>query len=179
MDHINYHQEYRQASSRCLDDKFEDILSQHAIVMVDGAHPNLKRSHYIRLGNRLSDVQSNWVNLLCVGLNNSVQLEQDKQYRRVVSNVIKNFTNKLLEMLVEDVHIPHSELVGNADIFHNTLSTNAQRNLTETKRLFYLYVDSLIKLYHSKTELSHQRASVNCFHIAHALGVWLDSTVFT
>lgn len=178
MEH-EYEQEYRHASCRNADHLFSDILSQHALVMVDAAVPDLPKPHYIRLGGRLSNVQASWVNLLCVGLENTVQTERDKQYRRIVTNVIKTFTNKLLDMLVEDVHVPHHELIGDADTFHCMVSGNAEHSLRETKRLFLLYVNALSKLYQSKTVSKHKRAAIDCFHVAFALGSWLDATIFS
>jgi hypothetical protein len=175
-----YYQEYRHASSRIGQGCFADILSQHSLVMVDAALPNLSKQHYIQLGGRLSDVQTDWVNLLCAGLNsiNGRITDNDKQYRKVVSTVIKRFTNKLLEMLIEDKFIPRHELVGDADTFHSMLSGKAEASLQETSRLFHSYVDCLSVLYQTKTERQHQRASIQCFNIAYALGAWLDATTF-
>jgi len=180
MTNINgeYFQEYRHASSRIGDECFSNILSQHALVMVDAAQPNLSKQHYIQLGGRLANVQNDWVNLLCTGLNNGT-VDVDKQYRRVVSGVIKRFTNKLLEMLMEDKFIPHHELVAGTDTFHSMLSGKADQSLQETSRLFHSYVDCLAALYQTRTELQHKRSSIQCFNVAHALGSWLDATTFS
>ena len=172
-----YCQEYRRASIRVGEESFSDILSQHALVMVDAAVPNLPKQRYIQLGGRLANVQTDWVNLLCAGLNGKADSD-DKKYRRIVSGVIKRFTNKLMEMLMEDKFIPREDLVGGTDTFHSRLSGKAEASLHETSLLFHSYVDSLAALYQSKTELQHKRASIQCINIAHALGCWLDATTF-
>lgn len=177
-----YYQEYRQTSNRIGDECFSNILSQHSLVMVDAALPDLTRQHYIQLGGRLANVQTDWVNLLCDGLNGrrgNGMTENDKHYRKVVSSVITRFTNKLMEMIVDEKYIPHHELVGNADSFHSKLSGKAEESLQETSRLFHAYVDSLAVLYQvSPHSMKRKRAAIQCMNVAYALGSWLDATTF-
>lgn len=170
--------EYSLASNRLSPNKFAHILSQHALVMVDVAKPGLNRHSYVQLGMRLGDVQTNWVNLLCSGLENTVQPEQDKEYRRVVTNVVRDFTNQLSEMLLEDKIVGHDELVAHAGQFHSMHSAKAERSVAETNRLFCMYVDCLAQLYQCKTKQSHQQAATDCLTVGHALGAWLDATIF-
>jgi hypothetical protein len=172
--------EYRLASSRCGRRAFADVLSQHAVVMVDAARIGLERSDYVRLGGRLKGVQDNWVNLLVgsggIAGSDSNDVDLDARYRGTVARVIHNFTDRLLEMLVDDKVVAYHELAS-AGEFHASITPRAERHLRETRRLFTAYVDSLYHLYHTRTQSAYQRSAVECMAVAHALGAWLDNSI--
>lgn len=177
LDHHHFEEEYRIASNRCSGQSFADILSQHALIMVDVARPHLEPRHYVQLGSRLAETQSAWVDLVCTGLDNTVQSELDKRYRRVVTNVIKSFTSKLMDTMMGTCDVPHKELL-DASTFHGHLSSRAEKHLDETRRKFTNYVDALYHLYQTETQTQYHRSATNCIAIGYALGAWLDATVF-
>lgn len=177
MDESNFHQEYRIAHDHTRKDLFSDILSQHAVIMVDGANLENDAIDYVRLGQRLNQVQAHWINLLCSGLNNTVQSELDKQYRRVVTSIIMKFTNRLLDMLLKQQHVTVEELL-NAGDFHAHVSLHCQQNLKQTKLLFLAYISSMKNMYNTKTLSAYHRASMACLASAQSLGFWLDNSVF-
>lgn len=167
--------EYQNASRLASSTRhFSDILTQHALVMVDAALPDLKRHKYIELGTRLAEVQRNWINLLCVGIDSVRQTELDRRYRNVVTEIIKTFTENLMKMLIEDKVVRYGELAC-VEAFHSAYLKHHHR---EMKHKFIAYVNSLYKMYSSTTQDEYYTTAMNCMAIAHSLGVFLDDTVF-
>jgi len=177
MDASDFHTEYRIASSRQKTGQFSNILSQHAVIMVDAARPDLTKIDCIKLGGRLGIVQDDWINLLCRGINNSSQSDLDKDYRRVVAKIVGKFTDNLMDMLMEDKYVTYKELAS-AGEFHSRVNYSAERPLKETASKFVSYVNSLYSVYRAKNENAYHRYATDCLAIGHALGVWLDATIF-
>jgi len=180
-----FHREYaaaRGARAR----SFAAILAQHAAIMVDAAHPELQPTpgNYMALGARLGEVQHAWTNHLCDGLDNTVQTEQDKQYRRSVHRLICNFNEKLVGMMsaASDetrndpvVLQPYELMMARA---HAMQSARAERAMSKTTELFNSYVAHLSRMYQAETKARFHDAALNTLHVAQALGGWLDHTVF-
>ena len=176
---MDFHREYRIAKNCNNETLFSDILSQHALVMVDAAQPNIDWHHYVQLGTRLGNVQNNWVDRLCIGLNyGDGDGGCENQYRRVVTGVIKNFTNQLLRVLKEDAFVKRDDLIKMAGELHCMHSAKADLSMQKTKRLFCNYVNCLSQMYQCNTEDAYRRSAINCFAVASALGAWLDATIY-
>lgn len=171
-------QEYRIASSKTKKHTFNNILNQHAVVMVDGALPSLKPSQYVELGTRLGDVQNGWIGLLCESLV-SADKSVDRAYRETVKRVITNFGRKLNEVLLEDKVVPYQELAAPGIFLHSKVSPKAEKHLHETQRLFQTYISSLMHMYQTANEEAYRRSAANCIRVADALGSWLDHTIFS
>lgn len=152
----------RAGESEC---SFTSILNRHALVMFDAANPDLDKSECIRLGARLADVQSDWVNLLYRGA--------DKEYRKAVAGIVKHFTNRLMDVVVDDKQVSFAELASIGLVHHTThnMSCQEQRRLEETKQLFQHYVASLCRLHN--TNNTH-RAGLQVLQVANVLGACLD-----
>lgn len=168
-----YASEYRIASARMSTTLFADILAQHAVCMVDAARPDLENHHYVQLGARLADIQSNWVELLCDGMGNSVQSDLQHQYRRVVTGIIRKFTTNLLSALVGAQPVCTQ---GEVAAFHTSCTTG--RQVEATKALFNAYVSSLARLYQTRKRSEYCGRAIESFALAHALGARLDATIF-
>ncbi len=177
LDEITFHQEYRIASGNNRKDLFSDILCQHAIIMVDAAVGH-DAMDFVKLGQRLSQVQSDWINLLCCGLNNTVQSDLDRQYRETVTRVIVKFTTQLLDMLINDKKVTVEQLSSAGD-FHVQVAVRTELSLQRTKALFLAYIVDMKNMFHTVTQNSYYRASVTCLNSAFQLGFWLDQTVFS
>ena len=156
--------------------KLRDILNQHVLVMVCAANPFASKKECIQIGQRLVQVQENWIRLLCPlkNINEHDKDVYDKKYREIARVVITNFTNKLMEMLVEYKVIAYEELE-NAHVFHSMCGHNA--NTTEMKKLFLNYLDSLTELFNCNSEKKFKRLAVQCINYADLLGVYLDDTI--
>lgn len=175
MSHLaEFRNEYHIASRMQSTRHFSDILSQHALVMIDAALPDLKRHNYVALGTRLAKVQANWIDLLCSGLDCMHQTELDKQYRRLATMVIEAFTQNLMEMLIDEKVVRYNELAC-VEKFHTSCLKHHHREL---KLKFLAYVNSLYDIYQSKNPDEYYKTAVRCLAIAHALGVFLDETIF-
>lgn len=176
IDEINFHQEYNIAAGHVRKDLFSDILYQHAIIMVDAA-VGRDAMEFVQLGERLNQVQSNWIDLLCCGINNTTQSELDKQYRKTVRNVIVKFTHQLLDMLINEKEVTVDELSSAGD-FHVQVAAHAELPLQRTKMLFLTYIVDMKNMYKTNTLSGYHRAAVACLNSAFQLGFWLDCTIF-
>lgn len=165
----NFYLEKHKASIRAGEEhSFTSILNRHALVMFDAANPDLEKSDCIRLGARLAEVQSDWVNLLYCG--------GDKEYRKAVAGIVKNFTNRLMDVVVDDKHVTYRELAS-IGLVHQNLSARNQMRLEETRQLFQHYVASLCRL-HNYNANTHHRAALQVLHVANVLGTCLDANVY-
>lgn len=175
MKRLDFYKTYEECKLRRAKHLFSDILIQHSIVMVDTAVPDLVKHDYVKLGVRLGNVQQDWVNLLCSGIKEDSDL--DVRYRKVVTNTVVNFTDKLMEMMDGNKVIPFAELKQTAEV-HATLSSAKEHALRKTAELLMCYVRALSQLYQTRTEEEYKGAAYNCLSISDALGNWLDMTIF-
>lgn len=144
---------------------FAGILSRHALVMFDAAHPDLDKAECIKLGTRLAEVQSDWIGLLCGN-------DSQKEYRKAVAGIVKTFTNKLLDVVVDDKRVTYNELAS-IGLVHSHLSLRDQFRLNETRELFQHYVASLCRLHSGRCQDIHA-AGLQALHVANLLGASLD-----
>lgn len=166
----NFMLEKHKATIRSVQEhSFTSILNRHALVMFDAANPDLEKSDCIRLGARLAEVQSDWVNLLYCG--------RDREYRKAVTGIVKNFTNRLMDVVVDDKHVTFKELAS-IGLVHSNLSPHDQRRLDETHQLFQHYVASLCRLHNHSTQNNMHRAGLQVLHVANVLGACLDTHVY-
>ena len=156
---------------------FAHILSKHAMVMVDAAKPgntNSGRTFYIRLGERLAHVQDAWAK--CFFYID----EDDETYQGVVYKVIVDFTDRLIEMLVDNKDISPEELATLiADLHTKALLTrDAEWYLKQTRELFTEYVKALMFMFRANNKHNYETAALRCLTIAYNLGMWLDMTMY-
>jgi hypothetical protein len=163
----------REASQRNSPYKLRDILNQHVLVMVCAANPKASKKECIQIGQRLALVQENWIGLLCP-LKCVKDGDKDRKYREVVRVVITNFTNKLMEMLVDYKRITYEELE-NAHIFHSMAATG--KHSDEMRKLFLRYLDSLTIIFNCVKENEFRLHAADCIHYADLLGTYLDNTI--
>lgn len=160
--------EYIACTTRTSSHYFGHILSQHAIVMIDAAAAS-DHAAFIRLGGRLHDVQSKWINLLCArGQSETL----DNQYRRVVTRLIKTFTSRLMDAIVDNKFVSYEELASIGEM-HSYVHSRAEQYLTQTRSLFEKYVIAVCLL-HEKQTVGRQ---LNVMHLGYELGTWLDKTI--
>lgn len=167
----------RDASQRNSAFKLRDILNQHVLVMVCAANPNASKKECIQIGQRLAQVQENWIRLLCPlkKIDDHDKNVYDKRYREIARVVITNFTNKLMEMLVDYKVIAYEELE-NAHVFHSMCGNN--NNTNEMKKLFLRYLDSLTCIFNcDESEKKFKARAVDCIYYADLLGAYLDNTI--
>jgi len=167
----DFYVEKHKAFIRGIDESsFSGVLNRHALVMFDAANPKLDKRECIQIGARLSEVQSDWVNLLLGGA------PPDKQYRKAVTGIVKTFTNKLMDVVVEDKRVTYNELAS-IGLVHSHLSSSDQRRLDETRELFQHYVASLCKLYSGRCRNVYS-AGLQVLHVANVLGATLDVNIY-
>lgn len=176
MDHFEV--EKHRILNRSLDDNvsFSSVLGRHALVMFDAANPDLDKSQCIKLGGRLAEVQSDWINLLCPGAG-AVLNRQDQQYRKAVTGIVKTFTNNLMDVVVDNKRVTFNELAS-IGLVHSHLSAQDQRRLNETRELFQHYVASLCKLHGGKSVKDIHVAGLQVLHVASVLGASLDFNIY-
>lgn len=155
---------------------FSGVLCRHALVMFDAANPDLDKGQCIKLGTRLAEVQTDWIELLCGGGGDSLANHQShKSYQRAVAGIVKTFTNKLMEVVVDDKRVTYDELAS-IGLVHSHLSPNDQRRLAETRELFQHYVASLCRLHGGRCQNIHS-AGLQVLHVANVLGASLDMNI--
>lgn len=160
--------------------RFSNILSKHALVMVDAAtlvdHSNDK-TFYVQLGERLARVQTAWASRFCRGDAGS-DSEEEERYHWIVYKVIVDFTNRLMQMLVDDVHIKASELTALISGLHAAaLERDAEWYLQRTRELFAQYVNALMHMFRTNNQHDYESAALQCLTVAFTLGSWLDMTM--
>lgn len=167
----------REAGKRNSPSKLRDILNQHALVMVGAANPKATKMECIQIGQRLGQTKENWIGVLCP-LKTIGECDKDyydKRYREVAREVITNFTNKLMEMLIEYKKVSYEELE-NAHVFHS-LCGGGKHNANKMRELFLRYLDSLTVIFNCETEKHFRSHAVDCLHYADCLGAYLDNTI--
>lgn len=157
---------------------FSGVLCRHAIVMFDAANPDLDKVQCIKLGTRLAEVQADWIGLLCGGIggfDTSSPPSGGRKYQQAVAGIVKTFTNKLMDVVVDDKRVTYDELAS-IGLVHSHLSPNDQRRLTETRELFQHYVASLCRLHSGRCQNIHS-AGLQVLHVANVLGASLDMNI--
>jgi hypothetical protein len=175
MTEHEFNTEYRTSSRHTAYNKFRDIIAQHAIIMIDATEKSTLDKHdCIRLGARLGKVQDHWIDLLCVGADTA---GLEKEYRRVVTRIIRVFTNHLMDVLIDDCFVSYEQLASIGD-FHSHLTAASEANLKRTRILFEQYALCLCMLYKHGPGESRFRTGLHALYMANALGMWLDATIF-
>lgn len=157
---------------------FSGVLCRHALVMFDAANPDLDKAQCIKLGTRLAEVQADWIELLCgdgISPPPPAGERYHKSYQRAVAGIVKTFTNKLMDVVVDDKRVTYDELAS-IGLVHSHLSPNDQRRLTETRELFQHYVASLCRLHSGRCQNIHS-AGLQVLHVANVLGASLDMNI--
>lgn len=156
-------------ASLCGENSFTGLIHRHALVMIDAAHKDVDKHQSIKLGARLRDVQTDWINLLCR------HEKSNNEYRRIVTKIVCNFADKLMDVVLDDKFVSYDELASIGK-FHSNLGP--QHQLKQTRELFQDYVLHLCKAYRAKSEEDYARRCAHCLQVANALGSWLDITVY-
>jgi len=158
----------KQKASLCAaqNKNFSGILCKHALIMFDAADPNLDKAQCIQIGTRLAEVQQDWVALL------SSNCGGDREYKRAVTGIVKNFTNHLMDVVLEDKRVSYNELAS-IGLVHTNLSYHDERRLQETRSLFQHYVRSLCDL-HGKQKRNMHAVALQVLQVASVLGASLD-----
>jgi hypothetical protein len=166
-----FHLEKQRARTRGVADHstFSGVLSRHALVMFDAANPDLDKTQCIKLGTRLAEIQTDWIGLLCGG-------DAQKEYKRAVAGIVKTFTNKLMDVVVDDKRVTFDELAS-IGLVHSHLSPNDQRRFDETRELFQHYVASLCRLHNGRCQNIHM-AGLQVLQVANVLGASLDFNIY-
>ena len=161
----------KQKTSLCAaqNSNFRGILAKHALVMFDAANPNLDKAQCIQVGTRLAEVQQDWIQLL------SSNCKGDQEYKRAVTGIVKNFTNHLMDVVLEDKRVSYDELAS-IGLVHSNLSCYDERRLRETRSLFQHYVRSLCDL-HGKQKNNMHAVALQVLQVANILGASLDLNI--
>lgn len=152
---------------------FSGVLSRHALIMFDAANPDLDKSECIKIGTRLAEIQCDWVDLLCAGIGGD---EGKKNYQKAVAGIVKTFTNKLMDVVVDDKRVTYDELAS-IGLVHSHLSLHDQKRLNETRELFQHYVASLCRLHSGRCQNIHT-AGLQVLHVSSVLGACLDMNIY-
>lgn len=173
----NFYVERHRVLRRSLDESasFSSVLNRHALVMFDAANPDLDKSQCIKLGGRLAEVQTDWINLLCPS--EAILNRQDQEYRKAVTGIVKTFTNKMMDVVVDDKRVTFNELAS-IGLVHSHLSAKDQRRLDETRQLFQHYVASLCKLHGRAANKDIHVAGLQVLQVANVLGASLDYNIY-
>lgn len=159
--------EKQKASLRATQrENFSGILSKHALIMFDAADPALDKAQCIQIGARLAEVQQDWIQLL------SSNCGGDREYKRAVTGIVKNFTNHMMDVVLEDKRVSYDELAS-IGLVHSNLSYHDERRLKETRALFQHYVRSLCDL-HGKQKRNMHAVALQVLQVANVLGASLD-----
>lgn len=150
-------------------DNFRSILAKHALIMFDAADPTLDKTQCIQVGTRLAEVQQDWIGLL------SYNCKGDQEYKRAVTGIIKNFTNHLMDVVLEDKRVSYNELAS-IGLVHSNLTCYDERRLQETRNLFQQYVRSLCDL-HGKRASNMHAVALQVLQVANVLGASLDLNI--
>lgn len=171
-----FHSEKQKACIRgaAQSSTFSGILNRHALIMFDAADPDLSKTECVKLGSRLADVQADWVDLLCGG-DSTASHPGKKDYQRAVSGIVKTFTNKLLDVVMDDKRVTYNELAS-IGLVHSHLSPHDQIRLQATRELFQHYVASLCRLHSGRCQNIHT-AGLQVLQVANVLGASLDSNI--
>jgi len=158
---------------------FGHILNRHALVMISAANPNTTKIECIQIGKNLLLVQQHWVNILC-----PIKLPEkgndkyaDAKYSETVRIVITNFTDQLMEMLLDNKIIYYEDLE-KADEFHSLIATG-NRYSEKMRQLFLGYLNSLTYLFQHgvKSERDFHKNAICVVHCADLLGEYLERTI--
>lgn len=159
-------------------DSFSNVLTQHALVMIDASRPDQSKSSYVLRGKQLGHVQNNWVRTIGHVLP-SVDADTDDTYHNAVYDAIEYGTDTLMTTLVEGTKLNCRELGSSLAQIHTHLSSRAQREAPWIKECLMEYVGELQNLFQKnpKSE-SYHVASRRTLASARMLGEQLDRVVF-
>lgn len=192
MKHLAFEREYNHAVDLTSPREFSHILSQHAVIMVDLARPEIvggSKLVYMNLGVKLARVQENWTRALC--LKEGDENDLTKQYRVVVNKVIVDFTNGLIVQLSSSAGSNSPALTGGGiatvrlpdvgDFHARFISARSEENLKQARILFYTYVSLLQATFHhsERNSANFYDSARDALIAARTLGRWLDSTIFS
>lgn len=159
-------------------DSFSNVLTQHALVMIDASRPNQSKSSYVQRGKQLGHVQSNWVRTIGHVLP-SVDAETDQVYHNAVYDAIEGDTDTLMTSLVEGRPFNCRDLGSSLAQVHVHLSPRAQREGPWIKDCLMDYVGELQNLFQKNPESeSYHVATRRTLASARMLGEQLDRVAF-